>query len=193
MKRIVTISAALVLGTLMFNAAANAGEKEMSKHDWKSYKHDEHRKDFWKDFCYDFDCYGYDYCDYYWFCYDSCNYDHCGYDYCNHDGCSHDTCSNGLPRIGNNPPGVPPHEGPSSPTPIWEKDGGKGIFTVYGSQNGSTLKQFPAPRLPVQNTNSTSAVAKFGIGPGKAILAQASSSPNKPGPGRPGSGNGKGK
>jgi hypothetical protein len=157
MKKIVTILTAVVLGTLMFNASAvRAGDKEMSgKYDSKSYKHDEHRKDFWKDFCYDY-CYGYP-CDYYWYCYDYCNYDRCGYDYCgydhcDHDGCSHDGCTtNGLPRIGNNPPGVPPHEGPPAPKPnpnrhpkypsapkpvslpILEKDGAN-LTTVFGQQ-----------------------------------------------------------
>ena len=96
MKRFITISAAVVLGTLAFNVtlahASNGNKDNKNKHDSdsKHMKHDDCFKDFWKDLCYDF----------------------------SHDGC-HDHHGSGSSTVyhmgGSNygPPGTP-----ENPTPV---------------------------------------------------------------------------
>lgn len=101
MKRFITISAAVVLGTLAFNVtlahASNGNKDNKNKHDSdsKHMKHDDCFKDFWKDLCYDF----------------------------SHDGC-HDHHGSGSSTVyhmgGSNygPPGTPENPTPVKPSPV---------------------------------------------------------------------------
>jgi hypothetical protein len=138
MKRIVTISAAVVLGTLMFNVTlVQAGDKGHKDNGNSSSKHSssDKYKDFWKDLV--------------------CDFDH---DFCHHG--SNDWHSGPTENMGgtkNHPPGTP--GGPPLPTPV---SGGFHIIsgtTIYGP----VVLSNPKPvihRFPISNVNLTQQLQK---------------------------------
>ncbi|HEY2760189.1 MAG TPA: hypothetical protein VGI75_05585 [Pirellulales bacterium] len=141
MKRFITISAAVVLGTLAFNVtlarASNGNKDNKNKHESESKhsKHDDCFKDFWKNLCYDFT--------------HGCGHDHCGSGTTEHMGGSN-----------YGPPGTPENPTPVSGTTIPPKGVIHGpIYPVAGGPlNGlhnplrpsPTKTSYPFKVIPVQ-------------------------------------------